>query len=178
MDLVLCMSILENQLAPARQSSMFPNLIMKNLYLMVILLVALLSTDILQDLSFLEVRRARTAQGLMLWRPKPLDNSSWTYPFNYAHLLGFNLWWGRLGSCELGTKSIACCISWRRWSSLGSSPATLANSLSRSSISTVRSRNGGLLEGALRKAIESKASSLAKIVRKNLLEFPSLSKGL
>jgi len=30
----------------------------------------------------------------------------------------------------------------------------------------------------LGKEIESEASSLAKIVRKNLLEFPSLSKGL
>ena len=54
----------------------------------------------------------------------------------------------------------------------------IANSLSRPSILAGRSRKDMLLKGMLGKAMESEVSSLAKIIRKNLLEFPGLSKGL
>ena len=54
----------------------------------------------------------------------------------------------------------------------------LLGSLNRSPISTTRSRKGRSLEGMLGKAMEFEAGSLTKIIRKNLVEFPNLSKGL
>jgi len=77
--------------APAIISSMSSNQGIEKRYLIVILLMARLSTHILHDPSFLGVYSASIAQGLKLSRINPFCNNSHTCLCNSACSLGFIL---------------------------------------------------------------------------------------
>jgi hypothetical protein len=72
----------------------------------VILFIALQSTHILQDPSFLGTKITGTAQGLKLSRTKPLSRSSCTCLCISLVSLGLVQYGGRLGSAAPGIRSI------------------------------------------------------------------------
>ena len=98
-------SILENTSAHAKQLSMSSSLGIGKRYLIVILLIALLSIHILQEPSFLGVKRAGIAQGLILAQMYPLSRNSWTYFCNSSFSFGALQYAALFGRGAPGTKS-------------------------------------------------------------------------
>ena len=72
-------SILENYLAPFTKSSKSSILGNGNLYLIVILLMALESLHILQVPSFFGIKNISTKHGLRIYMISPLSNNSFTW---------------------------------------------------------------------------------------------------
>jgi len=103
---LLLRSILEKTLDLCNSSNISSNWKIENLYLMVILFIALKSTHIHQVPSFLSIKRVGTKHGLKLSQIDPQLSNSWTYYWNSFDSLGLHLQVSLLGKGASGRRSI------------------------------------------------------------------------
>lgn len=101
-------SIFKNIFDPPNLSSISYSRGIKNWYFTMILLIALLSTYILQLSFFFGVSKSKTTHGLILSHIKPLQSNSFTCSYKISYSFMFIRYWGKLGRLAPRIRLIWC----------------------------------------------------------------------
>ena len=124
---LLLRSMLEKTLDPCNSLSISSNRKMENLYLMVMLFMALESTHVCQVRSFLGTKRVGNKHRVELFLMYPRSSNSWTCYCSSFDSLGLHLQADFLGKGTPGKRSIWCSITLKEGSSKGRSLGNISS---------------------------------------------------